>query len=398
MGLLIDKELCTSCGACVDECPYDALALGPDDIPQVNDNCTLCSSCVDVCPVEALSIPEKEAPAPAPAGSASGVWVLAEQRGGRMPQVVAELLGQGRRLADDLGGELGAVLLGHQVEGLADELFAQGADVVFLADDPRLALFDDGLYGQVLAGLIKERQPEVLLAGATALGRSLIPRVATAVATGLTADCTGLAVDPEKRLLLQTRPAFGGNIMATIICPSARPQMATVRPRVMKMAASQPGRQGRLERVSLDPGARPMSTVLEVVEVLGEKVNLTGAEVVVVGGRGLGGPQGFDLVRKMADALGGVVGATRGAVDSEWIGHAHQVGQTGRTISPKLYIGLGVSGAVQHLVGMQSSETIVAVNKDPNAPIFQVATYGIVGDLFEVAPAMLERLAGLRGA
>ncbi len=396
MGVIIDKELCIGCGQCLDACPFDALEM-QGDFPEVNDSCTLCGSCVEMCPEEAITVPKVERAHDERAAQAKGVWVFAEQRDGQMPEVVAELLGQGRRLAQELGVELGAALLGHGLDGLAGELFALGADVVYVADDPRLARFNDDIYGAVLARLIAEHRPEVLLAGATSIGRSLIPRVATAAATGLTADCTGLAIDPEKRLLLQTRPAFGGNIMATIICPDARPQMATVRPRVMKCGERQEGRQGRLVRVSLAPQDKAATQVLEVVQALDEQVNLTGAEVVVTGGRGVGGPEGFDLVRQLAGALGGVVGATRGAVDSEWIGHAHQVGQTGRTVSPKLYVALGVSGAVQHLVGMQGSDTIVAVNNDPNAPIFDVAHYGIVGDLFEVAPAMLARLKRLRG-
>ncbi len=396
MSVIIDKELCTGCGECVDSCPFEALEL-VEDKAQVNEACTLCGACEEACPEEAITVPEVERTQDERTAAAKGVWVFAEQRGGVMPEVVAELLGQGRRLADELGVELGAALLGHGLDGLAGELFALGADVVYLADDERLAAFNDDIYCEVLARLIAEHQPEILLAGATALGRSLIPRVATAAATGLTADCTGLAIDPEKRLLLQTRPAFGGNIMATIICPSARPQMATVRPRVMKRGPRAEGRSGRLVRLELAPEDQAATQVLEVVQALDEQVNLVGAEVVITGGRGLGGPEGFDLVREMAAALGGVVGATRGAVDAEWIGHAHQVGQTGRTVAPKLYVALGVSGAVQHLVGMQGSETIVAVNNDPNAPIFDVAHYGIVGDLFEVAPAMLNRLQQLRG-
>lgn len=393
MSLRIDKDKCTGCGSCVEACPFEALDL-VEDLAQVNDNCTLCGACVDVCPEEAISLPEGEAK---PVQESSGVWVFAEQRGGVMPEVVAELLGQGRRLADTLGARLGAVLLGCEVEPLAAELFALGAEVVYLADDPRLARLDDGLYTRVLARLLAQHRPEVLLAGATALGRGLIPRVATAAATGLTADCTGLAIDPDSRLLLQTRPAFGGNIMATIVCPTARPQMATVRPRVMKAGARQEAGGGELVRLALTSGDAPDTEVLEEVRLADEGVNLVGAEVVVVGGRGLGKPEGFDLVRQLARDLGGEVGATRGAVDLEWIGHAHQVGQTGRTIAPKLYIGLGVSGAVQHIVGMQGSETIVAVNTDPNAPIFKVAHYGIVGDANEVAPAMLARLQELAG-
>ena len=389
MALLINKELCTGCGSCADACPFEAIEV-IDDIAVVGDGCTLCGSCVDVCPEDAITLEEIERKADGRAAEAKGVWVYAEQRGGQMPEVVAELLGQGRRLADELGAELSAVLLGSDVEALADELFAQGADCVYLADDPGLEFFNDDAYTGVLAGLIAEHKPEVLLAGATAMGRSMIPRLATAVGTGLTADCTNLAIDPETKLLLQTRPAFGGNIMATITCAQARPQMATVRPRVMKALEPQPGRQGRLVKMDVKPAGS--TEVLKVVQEIEDQVNLTGAEVVVCGGRGVGGPEGFELVRELARELGGVVGATRGAVDSEWIGHAHQVGQTGRTIAPRLYIGLGVAGAVQHLVGMQSSDTIVAVNKDPGAPIFQAAHYGIVGDLFDVVPAMIERL------
>lgn len=389
MALLIDKTLCTGCGSCVDACPFEALEL-VDNIAVVGDACTLCGTCVDECPESAITMEEVERKADGRAAEASGVWVYAEQRGGQMPDVVAELLGQGRRLADELGAELSAVLLGHGVEALAEELFAQGADCVYLADDPGLADFNDDAYANVLASLIGEHKPEVMLAGATAIGRSMIPRLATAVRTGLTADCTSLAIDPKTKLLLQTRPAFGGNIMATITCAQARPQMATVRPRVMKALEPQPGRTGRL--VKVEAKVQGSTKVIEIVREIEDQVNLTGAEVVVCGGRGVGGAEGFELVRELARELGGVVGATRGAVDSEWISHAHQVGQTGRTIAPRLYIGLGVAGAVQHLVGMQSSDTIVAVNKDPGAPIFQVAHYGIVGDLFEVVPAMIRQL------
>lgn len=396
MALLIDKDKCTGCGACLDACPFDALSL-VDDKAQAGEACTLCGTCLEVCPEGALSLEEVTRAVDERAATSRGVWVFAEQRDGALPEVVAELLGQGGRLAADLGVELGAVLLGHEVAGLAGELLALGAQTVYLADDPRLRYFNDDIYAEVLAGLIAEHKPEVLLAGATALGRSLIPRVATAAATGLTADCTGLAIDKERRLLLQTRPAFGGNIMATIVCPQARPQMATVRPRVMKKGQRREGAAGRLVSVELAPGLTAATQIIEVVRAVGDEVNLAAAEVVVVGGRGLGKPEGFELVRHLAEALGGVVGATRGAVDLGWIGHAHQVGQTGRTIGPKLYIGLGVSGAVQHLVGMQSSEVIVAINSDASAPIFQVATYGIVGDLYEVAPAMLQRLKELRG-
>lgn len=396
MSVIIDHNLCTACGQCVDACPFGALSLTDDNL-QVNDGCTLCGACLDICPVQALSLPETTPKADSRTAQAKGVWVLAEQRGGVMPDVVAELLGQGRTLARDLQAPLAAVLLGHGVEHLASDLFAWGADTVYLADDQRLAFFNDDIYTWVLNDLIRQYQPEIFLAGATAFGRSLAPRLATAVQTGLTADCTGLTIDPEKKLLRQTRPAFGGNIMATILCPTARPQMATVRPRVMKRAELQAGRQGEIIKSLVNPAYKSATQVLETVVSQEEEVNLGAAEIIVTGGRGLAKAEGFDLVRRLASALGGVVGATRGAVDSGWIAHAHQVGQTGRTVGPKLYVALGVSGAVQHLVGMQSSDVIVAVNNNPDAPIFQVATYGIVGDLYQVAEAMLARLQKLRG-
>lgn len=396
MAVLIDKEKCTACGLCVEACPFSALAV-ENEVAVVKDGCTMCGACVDSCPMGAISMEEVARKTDERTAVSKGVWVWAEQRDGVMPEVVAELLGQGRRLADELGVPLAAALIGWQVRDLAEQLFAYGADEVYMLEHANLAGFDDHAYALAMQELIAAYQPEILLAGATSLGRSLIPRVATLTKSGLTADCTSLAIDPETRLLRQTRPAFGGNIMATIICPQARPQMATVRPRVMKKAEYQPGRQGRLIEAMPKGGYQPMTKVLETCASQGEQVNLVAAEVVVTGGRGLGNPDGFALVRELARALGGVVGASRAAVDSEWIGYPHQVGQTGRTIGPKLYIACGVSGAVQHLVGMQSSDTIVAINSNPDAPIFQVATYGIVGDLYQVIPAMLKRVQELQG-
>ncbi len=396
MAVLIDKEKCTACGLCVDACPFAALAL-KDEVAVVGDGCTMCGACVDACPMGAIAMEKVEKKADERTATSRGVWVWAEQRDGVMPDVVAELLGQGRKLADELGVPLGAALIGYQVEPLAAELIAYGADEVYLLQHPNLAGFDDHAYALALDQLIKTYQPEILLAGATSLGRSLVPRVATLTKSGLTADCTSLAIDPATRLLRQTRPAFGGNIMATIICPQARPQMATVRPRVMRKAEYVASRRGKVVKAEALGALTPLSKVLETHAGAGEQVNLVAAEVVVTGGRGLGKPEGFALVRELALALGGVVGASRAAVDSEWIGYAHQVGQTGRTIGPKLYIALGVSGAVQHLVGMQSSDTIVAINNNPEAPIFQVATYGIVGDLYQVVPAILKKIKEIQG-
>jgi electron transfer flavoprotein alpha subunit len=291
-----------------------------------------------------------------------------------------------------------AALIGHPVSKAARSLIEYGADRVYVVDHPSLEGFTDDLYGECLTRLIQTYHPEIVLAGATSIGRSFIPKVATQVGTGLTADCTDLSIDLEKHLLLQTRPAFGGNIMATIICPQKRPQMATVRAKVMKKGEPEPGRPGEIISVEWDwKEINPKTRLLEIVEEITEKVRLAEADVIVTGGRGLQEEKNFGLIRELADLLDAAVGASRGAVDAGWISYAHQVGQTGKTVAPKLYIAIGVSGAVQHLVGMQSSDTIVAINSDPHAPIFDVASYGIVGDLFEIVPEMIRQLKSKRG-
>lgn len=389
MSLIIDPDLCTACEACVEVCPFGAIEV-IDDLAQVNEKCNLCGACEDVCPDGAITIDKKTAEA---AEGYEGVWVFAEQRQGRIAHVAFELLGEGRNLADRLGVSLAAVLFGRGVRDEAAALFAYGADKVYLAEDPALADFNDDLYSGLLTSLIREFKPEIVLCGATSLGRSFFPQTANALRAGLTADCTGLDIRDSDRLLLQTRPAFGGNIMATIICPSRRPQMATVRPKVMKPGPYREGRGGEL--IEIDLGQRGIvskTKIMEIVEDLSEKVHLAEADIIVTGGRGLGSAGNFDLVRELAGLLGGAVGATRGAVDEGWIPYSHQVGQTGKTVSPKLYVACGVSGAVQHLVGMQSADVIVAINSDPNAPIFQVADYGLCGDLFEIIPALMSGL------
>ncbi len=353
-------------------------------------------------PESAISIEQDKVAISADLGSWSGVWVYAEFHRGRLAPVGLELLGAGRRLADRRGVELAAVLLGSGADladsttGLKDiaaELIAYGADQVFLVDDPALAQFSDDIYGSVLAELIGAHQPEIVLAGSTAIGRSFIPRVATMLATGLTANCTDLDIRAQDGALLQTRPAFGDNIMATIICPHCRPQMATVRPMVMKPLPRDKARQGVIVEVRPDPARlRSRTTVLESVIAALDQVNLAEADIVVAGGRGLENAEGFALIRQLADILGAAVAASRAAVDSGWIPYPHQVGQTGKTVGPKVYIACGISGAIQHLVGMQSAETIIAINRDPAAPIFNVATYGIVGDVFKVLPKLIKRL------
>ncbi len=383
----ISTDLCTGCGSCLDACPFGALSL-EGSVAAVNEQCTFCGACVDVCPAEALHI-ARPAAAEGPDPSAyRGVWVWVEQFQGQACSISWEMLGQARRLADELAVPLTACVLGHNVEHIAREAIAFGADRVFLVDDPTLAVYRPDPYAAVLTGLVRDHRPEILLLGASSRGRDLAGAVATDLHTGLTADCTGLDIDPETRLLRQTRPAFGGNIMATIICPQRRPQMATVRHRVFDVPPADPARSGEIVRL---PAAMPEEAIVSrVVDFIVEagQVNLADARIIVSGGRGVGGPDGFKPIRELADALGGAVGASRAAVDAGWISYAHQVGQTGRTVKPDLYIACGISGAIQHLAGMQTAKVIVAINRDPEAPIFNIATYGIVGDLFQVVPAL----------
>ncbi|MFH0809849.1 MAG: electron transfer flavoprotein subunit alpha [Pseudomonadota bacterium] len=398
MAVLIDDNKCTGCGTCVEVCPFGAITV-VEDKAVVGDGCTLCGSCAEACPFDALLCRREKTDAPEADQTARGVMVFGEARGGRLNPVVLELLGEGRRLADVLGCELSVAVVAGEFFPQVAELFGYGADKVYLACAPALADYTDELYCAALAQVVNDARPEILLAGATSVGRSLMPRLATRLGCGLTADCTELAIEPESRLLLQTRPAFGGNIMATIVSEKSRPQMATVRPKVMKRAPFAPGRKkGQVVMVNpeLDGLQRRTRFIESVVEVA-EGLNLAEADIIVAGGRGLKDARNFALLDDLARLLGGAVGATRGAVDAGWVPYWRQVGQTGKTVSPKLYIACGISGAVQHLVGMQSSECIVAVNTDPNAPIFDVATYGLVGDLFEVVPALALRIKTERG-
>ena len=322
-----------------------------------------------------------------------GVWVFAEQRQGQLLNVAIELIGEGRKIADELETDLTAVLLGKDVDDIAANLIKYGADRVIYADHELLETYTTEAYAKVICQEIQERKPEIFLIGATNIGRDLGPRISARVHTGLTADCTKLEVDLENRRLLQTRPAFGGNLMATIICPDFRPQMSTVRPGVMEKAKLDENNKGEI--VKFTPQIEEDEIIAKVVEVIkGGKaqVQLEESLIIVSGGRGIGNEEGFKLIEELAEKLGGVVGASRATVDAGWIDPGHQVGQTGKTVRPTLYIACGISGAIQHLAGMQESDTIVAINKDPNAPIFKVADYGIVGDVYEILPELISSL------
>jgi electron transfer flavoprotein alpha subunit len=323
-----------------------------------------------------------------------GVWVFVEQNNGKAHPVSWELLGVGRNLANDLGVELAAFVLGSEVKPLTEEAFGYGADKVYIIDDPLLEHYRTPTYLHGSIELIEKYKPEIVLMGATGLGRDLAGAVATALKTGLTADCTGLTIDKKMRLLEQTRPAFGGNIMATILTETARPQMASVRPHVMPKPEFQPGKSGELITESFHlPEDQIATKVLEIKSLLTEgSVNIAGANVIVSGGRGMLSQENFKMLQELADLLGGVVGASRSAIDAGWIPHERQVGQTGKTVRPKLYIACAISGAIQHLVGMQDADHIIAINKDKTAPIFEVAHLGIVGDVFDIIPGVIEKL------
>ncbi|NLO11010.1 MAG: electron transfer flavoprotein subunit alpha [Candidatus Cloacimonetes bacterium] len=390
------EQRCVGCSACLKACAYDAIRV-VDKLAIIDlDKCTLCGACVEACPLDAILI-RKKTEIQIDKSEYKGLWVYAEQRDGVIAPVTLELLGKGRELAEDMGCEVSAVLLGSNVEGLASELIAHGADKVILVDDPKLMHFRDECYTKALSELALKYKPSIILAGATVIGRSFIPRVAIELHTGLTADCTGLQFDPESGNLMQTRPAFGGNIMATIFTSNHRPQMATVRHKVMNTLPRDEARKGEVirEQIAFDDGE-------ESTQWLGfekEKttlVNITEANLIVAGGRGLKEAKNFVLVEALAEALDGAVGASRAAVDAEWIPYSHQVGQTGKTVKPDIYIAVGISGAIQHLAGMSSADYVIAINKDTDAPIFKVADLGIVADLFELLPKLSKRVKELR--
>jgi electron transfer flavoprotein alpha subunit len=325
---------------------------------------------------------------------AKGIWVFAEVKDGNVRKIGFELLSQGKKMAEKLGEELVAVILGSGVEGLTGRL-AEYADKVYLADNPALAQYTTDAYATVLTNLMKEHQPSIFLCGATVMGKDLSPRVATRLQTGLATDCTALGIG-DNGLLVAKRPVYAGKAYIEVVCPVSRPQMASVRPNVLEMLPADGAKKGEVIKVDAKIEAASLRTaVLEVVKAAGAKVDLTEANIIVSGGRGMKGPENFKVLEELAGVLNATVGASRAAVDSGWREHGDQVGQTGKVVTPNLYIACGISGAIQHLAGMGSSKIIVAINKDPDAPIFQKADYGIVEDLFKVVPILTEEFKKL---
>jgi len=407
---------CIACGArCQAECPFDAITMNEKGEPIIDlVKCTRCQRCFKICPVQAIEIyytPEeqkildelaRQKAAAQPAAQTApvdprlvklkeykGVWVFTEHTEGKPAEVSWELLGVGGELAKTRNVELCSVVIGDKVEHLGKEAFAYGASKVYLVDDPVFHYYRTESYYKAFCYLIEKFKPEIVLIGATGLGRDLAGAIATKLQTGLTADCTGLSID-DKGFLLQTRPAFGGNIMATILTEFTRPQMSTVRPHVMPMPAKNASRIGAIIREKVP--IKEEDIAAKVLEIIGDKqldsVDVAAADVIISGGRGMCNTENYKILQVLADELGGVVACSRAAVEAGWMPLERQVGQTGKTVRPKIYIAAGISGAIQHLVGMQDSDTIIAINRDKNAPIFEVATYGIVGDLFQVIPAI----------
>ncbi len=388
-GLRVDEKACIGCGRCVRACASAGIELvgeRPDRVAQVTPSCILCGMCVDACPVGALSIERDEEDTAVDLAAYHDVWVFAQTDEGTVLPVVDELLGKGRELADGRGCRLVAVLGEGEPDGAEPDtrahLIACGADEVIVCSDPRLTTPDAEIYAAWITDLIKSYRPEIVLFGATGFGRELAPGVAARVRCGLTADCTVLQIDPETGLLQQTRPAFGGNLMAMIVCPDHRPQMATVRAGVLPAAEPDPSRTGSITEVTLDPAIASHVQVLETL-ASSDDDSITDADVLVVVGRGIGSEKNLPLMEHLADLLGAKLGCSRPLVEAGWCEYKHQVGQTGSSVAPKLLISIGVSGAIQHLAGIGGAETIIAINSDPDAPIFGVSQYCVVGDCLE---------------
>ncbi len=400
-------ENCIGCKLCVKACAYGAIevpappagAVTADGKPvrgkAVIDlaKCTLCGSCVEACKkYQAIEIIRSTFKGQ-DVKSYSGICVFAEHKMGKLASVVPEIIGAALELKKTKPEPVSAILVGAGVKSLAPELLSYGVDEVWMIDNPSIGDFDEDVQAELVSRIITEKKPEIFLGGGTVTGRSLLPRVAAKILTGLTADCTELSIDPSTKLLKQTRPAFGGNIMATILTQSHRPQMATVRHKVMNPAAKVAAPKGTIIDLSHIPVPKSKIEFLEFVEEKAGTVNLVEADVIVSGGRGLKDPKNFSVLEPLVKVTGGAMGASRAAVDAGWIQYSHQVGQTGKTVKPQVYIACGISGAIQHLAGMKGADMIIAINSDPNAPIFDVAHFGLVGDLFQVVPELVKRLS-----
>ncbi len=387
-AIVIDVEKCNGCTMCARSCPYQALEVVDKKARWLEDRCTLCGACLESCKFEALTGQMPVRPVP-DFSEYRDVMVFAEQHDGVFHRSAFELLGCARSLADDLGHDVVALALGKDVGKIAQQLIHHGADRCVVVEDQTLEYYQTCTFTHVLAELVGRQKPSILLIAATHLGRDLAPRLARRMRLGLTADCTRLSIEPEEKILLQTRPAFGGNIMATIVSRFSRPQTATVRPGIMRALEPDPSRGGTIEVQTVNMAAsREFTRVLECIMQPDKGVNLAAAKIIVAGGRPICSERGIGILREFAEALGAQMACTRVVVEEGHLGVEHQVGQTGQTVRPEVYFACGISGAIQHKAGMDGSRYIVAINRNPDAPIFEIADFAIVGDLFDILPAL----------
>ncbi|WP_085829580.1 electron transfer flavoprotein subunit alpha/FixB family protein [Clostridium massiliodielmoense] len=389
-SITILKDKCVGCKMCANTCPFGAIEI-ENKKAVIKDNCTLCGSCVSVCKFNAIEL-KKDAVKTIDISSYKGIFVFAEHKNGVIENVVFELLGKATDLSKDLNTKVSAIILGENLDKSCKDLIAYGADFVYCIDDSKFFNYSDENYSFVISKLIEDNKPEIVLLGATPYGRSLAPRIASKLNTGLTADCTILEIDSKEKLLQQTRPAFGGNLMATIVCPNHRPQMATVRSKIMKALKPDYSRKGEIINCTNFNLPKCKTHILDICQFPSENLHLEDAEVIVAVGRGIGDSSNMNLVKELASLLDAKIGASRAAVDEGIIDYSHQIGQTGKTVSPKFYFALGISGAIQHIAGISSSDIIIAINKDPDAPIFKIANYGLVGTIEDLLPRIIKNL------
>ena len=398
MAVVVSKKKCKGCKLCVAACPYGTIIMQKKKAV-LTEGCTNCGACIDSCEFDAIIFEGSQERVRMDVTPFKGIYVFIEQDNRAASKVSLELLGKACGLAKEFLKQgknqlITAILIGYELGNIADELIYHGADHVIILKDEPFKVYQTEIYTKAITQIASEKKPEILLFGATPQGRDLAPRVANRLRTGLTADCTGLEIDPKEGILLQTRPAFGGNIMATIVCPDNRPQIATVRPGVMKKRPRDTERTGTQEAIAIDLDEKDFVTrVLDIISITKKKhVKLEDARIIVAGGHGVDSPEGFKILEALAAEMGAEVGASRAAVDAGWIGQEHQIGQTGKTVQPDLYIACGISGAIQHLAGMSQSKHIISINTDKQAPIVAASDVTFVGDLFRVVPMLTEKI------
>lgn len=398
MAIVVQKENCIGCGACISICPVGAIEFEANGKAEIGENCIACGACISECPVKCIIREQVNNRLILDLDSYKNIWVYIECEKNRPKNVAYELLGVARRLADASGEECVAIVIGGLSQKYLQDLIANGADKIYYLENNNYLEYNTEIYTQVVTDLVKEHKPNALLIGATVNGRDLAPRIAGRLKTGLCADCTAIDNSAEKAKLIEwTRPAFGGNIMATIVCPEHRPQMGSVRPKVFPVSRADYSRKGEIILIKEPNLQDNLVKILEtIVDISAERVNIQDAEIICAGGRGMGNKETFEQLYTLADLLGGVVAGSRAVVESGWLEHHAQVGQSGVTVGPKVYFAFGISGAIQHLAGINACDMIIAINKDANAPIFKAADYGIVGDVHKILPILIEKIRAIK--